>query len=611
MKQKQNPLSITSLFLSLLAILSSIFARGIVLTVFLIPLSIAYYYILKGKVLLKKREGNIIAAVFIIIFIPMFFSFDPFVVGLYFLLGLMSIKLFVSFELKDYDQVALLAFLIFSLSTVFLYSVWFLLLFFMFMFVLTLYLLVRIVPFTTWHEIKPVFKLLYTVPILLVMSLLLFILLPRNPYLPFGLSGVKEVMDFSEVEVGDFQKNSLSERVLLRIKPHSKLGKYIYVRLRVFDIFDGKKWIEQKRWYTESDESLIRLSYNTGKTERYSIMPSYRFNYVPLVDYPVAFSWRRGRFLVNKPTMEIRLKGGFPKMKSYTVFSVNRPPTPLSLDIGYVNYLSVPKNLVDSLRRILSGIEFSHDTLKTLITFLRMHHPYGPFRNDGEYPVLSFLKEGERGECSEFATAFILFARLLGYRSRLVAGFLSSEYNKMGEYFTIREKHAHVWAEIWLGNKWIRFDPTPPLKEKKSLLKSLLEYYDFIQYIWFARVVEFSYQDQMKLMIKSMPILKKFRLKAKLNVFWYAIFSLFAALFLLYYLFKFRKMSVYEQSLDVFFKYMEKMGYSMNKGETLLEFAERSKIDEAIRFVKVYYKVKYGKAPVHLLKKALLKLKNS
>ncbi len=601
-----------ALILSFLAVLSSIFARGAILFIFLLPISIAYYYILKGRILLRKREGNIVSFLFVLAFIPMFLRFDPFIVGLYFLCGLVTIKLFVSFESKDYDQIALLSFLVFSLSSVFLYSAWFILLFFVFMFFLTMYLLVRIVPSYALPGAGPVLKVLYVVPILLFLSLVLFFLLPRNPYMSFGLTHTNAGMDFDDVEVGDFTKSGFSERVLLRIKPYGKVRNYIYLRARVLDSFDGRKWMEKKRWYEKPVGSLIRLSYNNSHTERFSILPSSRFYHVPLVDYPVVFKPQKGRFSFNKQTMEVRFEGGSRSAVGYSVFSVNAPPVPLSLDTGIVNYLYVPDGLTDSLNHILLNIEFSNDTLNSLINFLREHHPYRPFVSNKKYPVLDFLKEGTGGECTEFATSFALFARLLGYKTRLVAGFLSDEFNRIGRYFVVREKHAHVWAEVFLKGKWVRFDPTPPLKERKSLFGSILAYYDFLQYLWFTRVVEFDYSDQMKFVIKSMPVFMKIRsnAKKKSKIIVFVTLSLIP-LFGVYFLVRRRKSTPYERTLSVFFRYMRKRGFKIEEGETLLEFARRSKLKEAIEFVEEYYRVRYGRGTLSLLKDAILKLKNA
>jgi len=54
--------------------------------------------------------------------------------------------------------------------------------------------------------------------------------------------------------------------------------------------------------------------------------------------------------------------------------------------------------------------------------------------------------------------------RSIGIRSRLVTGYLASEYNEIGGYYIVRQSHAHAWCEIDCGTSdWKEFDPTPPV----------------------------------------------------------------------------------------------------------------------------------------------------
>jgi protein-glutamine gamma-glutamyltransferase len=94
------------------------------------------------------------------------------------------------------------------------------------------------------------------------------------------------------------------------------------------------------------------------------------------------------------------------------------------------------------------------------------------FRNGGfEYtltpPRLSlnsvddFLFGARQGFCGHFASAFVTLMRAGGVPARVVTGYLGGEWNPVGGYLTIRQSHAHAWAEVWLeGRGWIRVDPT-------------------------------------------------------------------------------------------------------------------------------------------------------
>ncbi|MCU7942122.1 MAG: DUF3488 and transglutaminase-like domain-containing protein [Candidatus Thiodiazotropha sp. (ex Cardiolucina cf. quadrata)] len=76
-------------------------------------------------------------------------------------------------------------------------------------------------------------------------------------------------------------------------------------------------------------------------------------------------------------------------------------------------------------------------------------------------PVDEFLFEGRAGFCEHYATSFNQLMRIAGIPSRLVLGYQGGEYNELGDYFIIRQYHAHAWSEVWLeGRGWVRIDPT-------------------------------------------------------------------------------------------------------------------------------------------------------
>ena len=79
----------------------------------------------------------------------------------------------------------------------------------------------------------------------------------------------------------------------------------------------------------------------------------------------------------------------------------------------------------------------------------------------GKDPIAEFLFESKRGFCGHFATSFATLMRVADIPTRLVGGYQGGVYNKVGDFYNIRQADAHVWAEIWLSEKgWIRVDPT-------------------------------------------------------------------------------------------------------------------------------------------------------
>lgn len=76
--------------------------------------------------------------------------------------------------------------------------------------------------------------------------------------------------------------------------------------------------------------------------------------------------------------------------------------------------------------------------------------------------VDEFLFETRQGFCENFASAFTVLMRAAGIPSRVVTGYQGGELNKLGNFLTVRQRDAHAWSEVWLGEAegWVRIDPT-------------------------------------------------------------------------------------------------------------------------------------------------------
>ncbi len=154
---------------------------------------------------------------------------------------------------------------------------------------------------------------------------------------------------------------------------------------------------------------------------------------------------------------------------SYMVRRDRREIDPTDLpDSGRALYLQLPSDLPQIVRheaaRLAPGATpgavagATEAWLQTRFTY-GLGYRFDPNRN----PVEQFLTERPPSHCEFFATAMTLMLRTRGIPARYVTGFLVTERNRPGGYFTVRESHAHAWTEAWLpGVGWATFDPTPP-----------------------------------------------------------------------------------------------------------------------------------------------------
>lgn len=75
--------------------------------------------------------------------------------------------------------------------------------------------------------------------------------------------------------------------------------------------------------------------------------------------------------------------------------------------------------------------------------------------------LTEFLTRVRTGYCQQFATAFALLARSLGYPTRVSVGFLPGA-EESEDNWVVRGTHAHAWPEIYFEDAgWVAFEPTP------------------------------------------------------------------------------------------------------------------------------------------------------
>ncbi len=77
-------------------------------------------------------------------------------------------------------------------------------------------------------------------------------------------------------------------------------------------------------------------------------------------------------------------------------------------------------------------------------------------------PLVEFLTRTRRGHCQFFAGSMALMLRYLGIPARIGAGFVSGSYDQEDDRWTVTDRDAHTWVEVWFrGYGWLPFDPTP------------------------------------------------------------------------------------------------------------------------------------------------------
>lgn len=92
--------------------------------------------------------------------------------------------------------------------------------------------------------------------------------------------------------------------------------------------------------------------------------------------------------------------------------------------------------------------------------------------------VDDFLFHSKTGYCVQFATAFVILARLDGIPARYVTGFLVY-LPQNSTTATVTGLSAHAWAEVWIPKKgWVTEEATPPMLETAFSVPGFYHYFN-------------------------------------------------------------------------------------------------------------------------------------
>ncbi|NML17499.1 DUF3488 and transglutaminase-like domain-containing protein [Azohydromonas caseinilytica] len=94
----------------------------------------------------------------------------------------------------------------------------------------------------------------------------------------------------------------------------------------------------------------------------------------------------------------------------------------------------------------------------------------------GPHAVDAFWIDRREGFCEHFAAAFVVVMRALDIPARVVTGFQGADPFPQDGWWTVRHRHAHAWAEVWIaGRGWQRVDPTAAVAPERVQRGALLE----------------------------------------------------------------------------------------------------------------------------------------
>ncbi len=130
-------------------------------------------------------------------------------------------------------------------------------------------------------------------------------------------------------------------------------------------------------------------------------------------------------------------------------------------------FLALPSRLPARVRElagsVAGGAASPYEKALALERYLRgLPYSYrvAPLSAGGD-AVDQFLFEMRQGYCTYYASAMAIMARSLGIPARIAVGYATGSYDAAGRLYSVREADAHAWPELYIGGRWLPFEPTP------------------------------------------------------------------------------------------------------------------------------------------------------
>lgn len=436
----------------------------------------------------------------------------------------------------------------------------------------------------------------YLVPVLLI-AIFLFPFLPRvrNPLVRGFLggyesasTGISDTINFSEQRTIE-----PDPQVVARVwMPREVVAFFTPLRLRasVYDRYARDEWrssISRDRELQQESEGRWRIARPDGFSRQIEVQQSLAQNrrlYLPVGATLIAgipqmrYGPARGTYTYIGSTRSSSV--------TYSA-ALSRQSLPLvdsPLDsTGY----PVTAGISELARTIAAGSTDPAVVSERMERYLRREFRYlaDPSELGRPISVEEFLLEEKRGHCEYFAAGMVAMLTAMNIPSRIVGGFYGGELNPLTGYFVVRLRDAHAWVEVYDGEKWQTFDPTPPDLRPGNVEANLFSLYasaigESVTYFWDRYVLTFGIGDQIALLADTFfsvrDRLQRMRRRGSFSLPNLArrgliLAVLVALLFALRSIARYRRLTVYERLIEL----LRRSGITVEPNMTARDIHER------------------------------------
>lgn len=348
-----------------------------------------------------------------------------------------------------------------------------------------------------------------------VIAAMLFPVIPRarSPFvrgltgaLPGTATGLSDSIDFSVART-----ISPDPEVVARVwMARDAMPFFTPLRLRgnVYDAYEGERWVaggERISHPVANNEGTFEIAGPLGFTREATIQQRATEEgklYLPRGTYSVAgvpnvIEWPT--YGIFRSYALIRRNTTYTVMMSRDVLPARPEPIPR------LAYAASPQ--IESMARSIIGDSTDPKAIAAKIeAYMSRNFRYlaDPAALGRAITVEEFLLQVRRGHCEYFAAGMVVLLNSVGIPARIVGGFYGGDLNPLTGYLIVRKRDAHAWVEVFDGEKWMTFDPTPTTLRPGNQQKGLLAAYssaigDSVTYVWDRYILTFGLADQMAL----------------------------------------------------------------------------------------------------------------
>jgi transglutaminase-like putative cysteine protease len=301
----------------------------------------------------------------------------------------------------------------------------------------------------------------------LPLAVLFFLLFPRipGPFWSLPQRGSQAETGLSEsMSPGDITSLALSDAIAFRVRfdGDAPRGSDLYWRGPVLSEFDGREWeMRALSFFPKLTEQLR----DEGRSAGYEItLEPHGRRWLLALETPI--EWDAKAAVISAPYQLVRFRP-IDKRTTYRARSLLNGTTPgIMTERGRTADLKLPTGTNPrSLALAQTMRADSADDAGYLNAVLRMFREQPFFYSLtpavlGAQSVDDFLFNTREGFCGHYASAFVVLARAAGIPARVVTGYQGGELNPLANHWVVRQADAHAWAEVWLKDRWLRYDPT-------------------------------------------------------------------------------------------------------------------------------------------------------